>query len=49
MEIFHSKCPILEISRVIFVDDLFILSGAHLGSLQIVLKTLKEFHSFSGL
>lgn len=49
MEIFHSKCPTLGISRVIFIDDLFILSGAHLGFLRIVLKTLKEFHSFSGL
>ncbi|KAH7844852.1 hypothetical protein Vadar_032379 [Vaccinium darrowii] len=32
-----------------WLDDLFVLSSAHEGSLQVVLNTLGEFHSFSGL
>ncbi|XP_058189339.1 uncharacterized protein LOC131306925 [Rhododendron vialii] len=45
---FHPKCQALGISHVIFADDLFLLSGAQEGSLQIILSTLREFHGFSG-
>ncbi|KAH7863070.1 hypothetical protein Vadar_012922 [Vaccinium darrowii] len=46
---YHPRCQALDLSHVIFADDLFVLSSAHEGSLQVVLNTLGEFHSFSGL
>lgn len=46
---YHPKCQALEISHVVFADDLFILSSAHSDSLKCILQTLKNFHSFSGL
>lgn len=44
---FHPKCKELNISHLIFADDLFILSGADANSFQIVKDVLHDFHKVS--
>lgn len=47
--IYHFRCSTLQLSYVIFADDLFILCGADQSFFQLVSSVLTDFHSFSGL
>lgn len=46
---FHPRCRDLNISHLIFADDLFILCGADANSFQLVKDVLNDFHKFAGL
>lgn len=48
---FNSKCQMLQISHLAFVDDLFILcgAGADENSFQLIQNTLQEFFYISRL
>ncbi|XP_058215475.1 uncharacterized protein LOC131326638 [Rhododendron vialii] len=46
---FHPRCRELQLSHIIFADDLFILSGADSQSFQLVSDLLLDFYSVSGL
>lgn len=47
--VFHPKCRSLNITHLIFADDLFVLSGADARSFQLVADALSDFFHFSGL
>lgn len=47
--IYHPRCYALQLSHVIFADDLFILCGADRSSFQLVNDVLADFLKFSGL
>lgn len=46
---FHPRCRDLNISHLIFADDLFVLCGADANSFQLVKEVLNDFHKFAGL
>lgn len=46
---FHPKCRAINISHLIFADDLFILCGADTNSFQLIKDVLYDFHNFAGL
>lgn len=47
--VFHPKCQPLQLSHLIFVDDLFVSSGADPQSFKTIQDTLQDFYFFSGL
>lgn len=47
--VFHPKCEALQISHLIFADDLFVLSGADPQSFRTIQEALQDFLLFSGL
>ncbi|KAG5564631.1 hypothetical protein RHGRI_000728 [Rhododendron griersonianum] len=47
--IYHPKCKPLNITHLIFADDLFVLCGAGEISFQVIADTLSDFYHFSGL
>ncbi|KAH7840791.1 hypothetical protein Vadar_021656 [Vaccinium darrowii] len=47
--VFHPKCQPLQLSHLIFADDLFVLSGANPQSFETIQDTLQDFYLFSGL
>ena len=46
--IFHPKCEELKINHVIFTDDLFIMCGANISSLEIMKEEIIDFGDVSG-
>lgn len=46
---FHPRCKSLNITDLVFADDLFVLTEANEGSFHIKAEVLKDFHLFSGL
>ena len=46
---FHPKCKDLKLSHVIFADDLFVLCGANIGSLELIKEAFDVFGNESGL
>lgn len=46
---FHPKSRALNISHLIFADDLFVLCGADTNSFQLIKDVLYDFHNFAGL
>lgn len=46
---YNPKCHSLQLTHLIFADDLFVLCGAEEGSFTIIAEVLKDFHLFSGL
>lgn len=47
--VFHPRCRSLDITHLIFADDLFVLCGAEQGSFQVIADSLDDFNHFSGL
>lgn len=47
--VFHPKCRSLNITHLIFADDLFVLSGAEASSFQLIADVLSDFYHFFGL
>lgn len=47
--VFHPRCSSLNLSHLIFADDMFILCGAEVQTFNLVTNVLSEFHKFSGL
>ncbi|KAL0447380.1 UNVERIFIED_CONTAM: hypothetical protein Slati_1865900 [Sesamum latifolium] len=46
---FHSKCEKLEITHLLFADDLMLFSQGNLPSIHILMECLQEFWDVSGL
>lgn len=47
--VFHPRCSEMRISHVIFADDLFVLSGATVSSLQFIKQALSASGMLQGL
>ncbi|KAI8567999.1 hypothetical protein RHMOL_Rhmol02G0164200 [Rhododendron molle] len=47
--IFHTKCRNLNITLLIFADDLFVLCGVDIVSFRLIVDSLSNFYHFSGL
>lgn len=47
--VFHPRCRSLDITHLIFANDLFVLCGAEQGSFQVIADSLDDFYHFSGL
>lgn len=45
----HPKCSKLDLTQLVFVDDLFLLCGADPGSFHLIKEVLADFYLFSGL
>ncbi|KAH7866733.1 hypothetical protein Vadar_024219 [Vaccinium darrowii] len=45
----HPKCRHLQITHLIFADDLFVLCGVDEGSFHLIADALSDFYLFSGL
>lgn len=46
---FHPKCAAINLSHLIFADDMFILCGANANTFQSIHEHLQDFYSLSGL
>ena len=46
---YHSYCKALQLSYLMFVDDVMLFFKAHLPTLRIIMATLQEFHDCVGL
>ena len=46
---FHPKCQEIQLSHLVFADDLFLISAATTKSFEVIKKTMLEFGSMFGL
>lgn len=46
---YHPKCAVINLSHLVFADDMLIFCGDEVGSFGVIKGVLKEFHFFSGL